>query len=266
VYANVYGPGYPASMPATGNDIIDASAQTANIEAFEYISSGVSMLWADMLQDIVNSDKVIDSYLLNRLPTSFNAMLYGTKHIADGPMAEMLKQYIKTMKEIDQEKKNTIYLRTRSELIPMLQELIPTLTADTQAWCESFNTKYMRLLRALDEQKAERKAEETQWSSRYFKAWNAVFAADALEKVIKSMVDEIKLSSNPGKFAVALYRWMTDPKMSYELVYREATNDYVKANAHLRYGLVDRVIFQAGKHGQENMMDVLIQGLNDLGL
>lgn len=266
VYANVYGPGYPASMPATGNDIIDASAQTANIEAFEYISSGVSMLWADMLQDIVNSDKVIDSYLLNRLPTSFNAMLYGTKHIADGPMAEMLKQYINTMKAIDQEKKNTIYLRTRSELIPMLQELIPTLTADTQAWCESFNTKYMRLLRALDEQKAERKAEETQWSSRYFKAWNAVFAADALEKVIKSMVDEIKLSSNPGKFAVALYRWMTDPKMSYELVYREATNDYVKANAHLRYGLVDRVIFQAGKHGQENMMDVLIQGLKDLGL
>jgi hypothetical protein len=54
--------------------------------------------------------------------------------------------------------------------------------------------------------------------------------------------------------------------MSYELVYREATNDYVKANAHLRYGLVDRVIFQAGKHGQENMMDVLIQGLKDLGL
>ena len=80
------------------------------------------------------------------------------------------------------------------------------------------------------------------------------------------MVDEINLSSNPGKFAVALYRWMTDPKMSYELVYREATNDYVKANAHLRYGLVDRVVFQAGKHGQENMMDVLIQGLKDLGL
>jgi hypothetical protein len=93
-----------------------------------------------------------------------------------------------------------------------------------------------------------------------------VYASTELEAIVKMMVDEIETSKSPTKMAVAIYRWMTDPKMSYERVYHEGRGEYIKANAHLRYGLVDRVMFQAGKRGQKSMMDLLIQGLKDLGL
>lgn len=264
VHANVFGPSYPTYMPASGNDIIDASSQTANIEAFRFISGSVSTMWQSMIDDIIKQDIRIDSYMMSRIPDRFKHELEG--NVYTGPLAELSEHYIKVLKDVREEKKNTIYLRMRSELIPQLQQLIPTLSDQTQAVCEAFNTKYIHMLRAFDERKAEAKAEETKWSSRYFKAWNAVYSSTELEAIVKMMVDEIETSKSPTKMAVAIYRWMTDPKMSYERVYHEGRGEYIKANAHLRYGLVDRVMFQAGKRGQKSMMDLLIQGLKDLGL
>jgi hypothetical protein len=264
VHASVFGPSYPTYMPASGNDIIDASSQTANIEAFRFISGSVSTMWQSLIDDMVKQDIKIDSYMMSRIPDRFKHELEG--NVYDGPLAELSEHYIKVLKDVREEKKNTIYLRMRSELIPQLQQLIPTLSDQTQAVCEAFNTKYIHMLRAFDERKAEAKAEETKWSSRYFKAWNAVYASTELEAIVKMMVDEIETSKSPTKMAVAIYRWMTDPKMSYERVYHEGRGEYIKANAHLRYGLVDRVMFQAGKRGQKSMMDLLIQGLKDLGL
>ena len=264
VHASVFGPSYPSYMPASGNDIIDASSQTANIEAFHFIGDSVSTMWQSMIDDIIKQDIRIDSYMMNRIPDRYKHELEGNFY--NGPLAELSEHYISVLKDVREEKKNTIYLRMRSELIPQLQELIPTLSDQTQAVCEAFNTKYIHMLRAFDERKAEAKAEETKWSSRYFKAWNAVYASTELEAIVKMMVDEIETSKSPTKMAVAIYRWMTDPKMSYEKVYHEGRGEYIKANAHLRYGLVDRVMFQAGKRGQKSMMDLLIQGLKDLGL
>jgi len=265
VYACIYGPSYPSFMPATGNDIIDASSQTANLDAFDYIRGNVGDLWDSMVNDLVQRPSVsIDGYIASRMPKTVYERL--SQYMYDGPLTELVKTYVQVLKKVQEEKQNTIYLRNRSELIPKLQELIPTLSADVQAVLEEFNTKYMRKLRAYDQAKAEAKSEETQWSSRYFKAWNSVIASDNLSGIIKEMVDEIEQAKSPSKMAVALYRWLTDPKMSYEKVWHEGRGEYVKANAHLRYGLLDRVVFQAGKRGQKCMMDLLIEGLKNLGL
>ena len=266
VYSSVYGPSYPSYMPASGNDIIDTCSQTSNVDAFKFIQTQVALLWEYMVEDIVAKDMKIDNYVQNRIKTSILASGKLEGNFYDGPLTELSNHYYKVLKDVREEKKNTIYLRGRSELIPKLQLLIPTLSEQTQAICEEFNSKYLRKLRAFDERKSERKAEETQWSSRYFKAWNSVFASADLESIVKGMVDEIETSKSPTKMAVAIYRWMTDSNMSYEKAWHEGRKEYVKANAHLRYGLVDRVMFQAGKRGQKSMMDLLIQGLKDLGL
>lgn len=264
VHSSVYGPSYPSYMPASGNDIIDTCSQTSNVDAFKFIEMQVGLLWEHMVEDIIAKDMKIDNYVQNRIKTSILASGKLEGNFYDGPLTELRNHYYKVLKDVREEKKNTIYLRGRSELIPKLQLLIPTLSEQTQAICEEFNSKYLRKLRAFDERKAERKAEEGQWSSRYFKAWNSVYTSADLESIIKQMVDEIETSKSPTKMAVAIYRWMTDPKMSYEKAWHEGRNEYVKANAHLRYGLVDRVMFQAGKRGQKTMMDLLIQGLADL--
>lgn len=264
VHAYMYGPSYPSYMPANGNDIIDASSQTANVQAFDFIRKSVANLWETMKTDVASKGIKFDRYIMARMPQDMAGEL---AHLAvDGPYTELVNLYTKVLRDVREEAKNTIYLRSRSTLIPQLQELIPTLSESTQAICEQFNSKYMRMLRVYDNNKLEAKAEETKWSSRYFKAWNAVFASQELESVVKQMVEEIEQAKSPAKMAVALYRWITDPKMSYERVWHEGRNEYVKANAHLRYGLVDRVLFQAGRRGQKTMMDLLIQGLKDLGL
>lgn len=264
VHSYMYGPSYPSYMPANGNDIIDASSQTANVAAFDFIRNSVTRLWTDMAKDISSKQMKFDRYVAARMPAD---MAQELAHLmVDGPYTELVNLYIKVLRDVREETKNTIYLRSRSELIPQLQELIPTLSEQTQAICEQFNTKYMRMLRAYDQNKQEIKAEEDKWSSRYFKAWNAVIISQQLESIVKQMVDEIEQAKSPAKMAVAVYRWLTDPKMSYERVWHEGRNEYVRANAHLRYGLVDRVMFQAGRRGQKTMMDLLIQGLKDLGL
>ena len=266
VYSNVYGPSYPSYMPASGNDIIDASSQTANVDAFKFINTQVAQLWNSMVEDIVENNLKVDNYVQNRIKMSILVSGKLEGNFYDGPLTELANNYSRALKDVREETKNTMYLRTRSELIPALQLLIPTLSEQTQAICEDFNSKYLRKLRAFDNRKRERRNEETQNSSRYFKAWNSVFISQDLESVVKEMVDEIETSKFPTKMAVAIYRWMTDPEMSYEKVFHEGRNEYVKANAHLRYGLIDRVMFQAGKRGQRSMMDLLIQGLKDLGL
>lgn len=264
VYSFIYGPSYPNFMPANGNDIIDASSQTANAKAFAFIDQSVNDLWNKMAADILGKEIKFDGYITSRMPADLAQELADL--VVGGPYTDLVKLYIEVLGQVREEAKSTIYLRSRSTLIPKLQEMIPTLSDDTQAICEQFNSKYMRMLRVYDNNKLEAKAEETKWSSRYFKAWNAIFASQELESVVKQMVEEIEKAKSPAKMAVALYRWITDPKMSYERVWHDGRKEYVKANAHLRYGLVDRVLFQAGRRGQKTMMDLLIQGLKDLGL
>ena len=272
VRSAVFGPSYPANMPANGNDIIDTTAQTANIDAFVFIKDSVSQMWDQLFDDIVDSGKEVDAYLVDRMPKLWREQLADVDFpLCDGPFTQMNIKYKQVLKDIQAETQATMHLRSRSELIVKLQEAIPTLSDSYQAVFEDFYSRHMRKIRVWDEKKTERKAEEAESNSRYFKAWNAVFTSNELEGLVNDMVSEVNTFAkdkniDPNKFVVALYRWLTDPKMCYVKAWHEGRGEYVKSTSNLRYGMVDRIIFQAGKRGQVTLMDMLIQGLKNMGL
>jgi len=265
VRASVYGPSYPLELPATGNDIIDATAQTTNVDAFKYIENGVQDMWDSMVEDIVNNGLKIDKFFEKRLPKAIAEQI-PLDTMEDGIFATMMKRYAEATQKVNEEKDGTIFMRQNSTLIPLVRAAVPTLTDAQMVWLESFNTRYARKLRAWDKQKQVRRDEMSNSNSRAFKVWCAYFNSRDLATIQKDMIKEFKQARNPGYAAVCYYRWLTDPKMAYELVWHEGKEAYVKATAHVRYGLVDRVLFQSPARGQESLLDILIGGLKDLGL
>lgn len=267
IRASICGPSYPTWMPATGNDIIDACAQTSNVDAFEYIDQGVSRMWITLVTNICASKTKVDKFFANRIPERFRTGNNPDNLIVefeDGIFSTMMKRYSETLKQVNAEKDGTIFIRQNSKLIASVRQAIPTLTDAQMSWLESFNSKYSRKLRAWDKQKQERRDEMSNSNSRAFKAWCAYFNAQALSAIQLEMAAEFNKAKNPGYAAVSYYRWLTDPEMAYQLAWHERKAEYVKSTQ--RYGLVDRVLFQSATKGNPSLVDILIGGLKDLGI
>lgn len=265
VRASVYGPSYPLELPATGNDIIDATAQTANLDAFNYIEIEVDKMWDEMMEEIIDKGLKIDNFFANRIPTRLvEQMPSGV--MEDGIFATMMKRYAETAQKASKEQADgTMHIRqSKSALIALVQDAIPTLTDPQMNWLESFNSRYMRMIKAWDNQKQERRDEMSNSNSRAFKVWCAYYNSRDLAAIQEAMIKEFKEARNPGYAAVCYYRWLTDPKMAFQWAWHERTSQHVKSTQ--RYGLLDRVLFQAPARDKESLMDLLIGGLKDLGL
>lgn len=235
VYASVFGPQLPQNLPFSGNDLIDITAQTADQDAFDIITDGVDDLWETMAS--INME--VDEFMFeNRVPKKVRDDNNWT--VVKSSWSRMHEAYVDAISEISKElNKNTFAIRQRSNFVKFMKTEIPTLPAGTQEWAKQFWSKYENLLKRNDmEHSIDRKMD------RYTKASLVASRSDSVADIVRQMVDELRQTSLPGKYAMALYRWIVDERMTRQ-----------------KYGVSDRIVFQGGKPGQETVMDVMLEGL-----
>ena len=235
VHASVFGASMPQNLPFSGNDLIDITAQTADKDAFDIISDGVQDMWEDM----ANMDLEVDEFIFRtRVPKAVQEDNSWT--LVKGSWSRMHEAYVAAIKEVDDVlRANTFRIRQQSNFVRFMCEEIPSLPAGTQAWAKQYFGKYEGLLKRCD---VENQIHEKM--DRFTKSNLVAKRSDDVSGIVQQMVDELRQTSHPGKYAMALYRWIIDPAMTRQ-----------------KYGVSDRIIFQGGKPGQETVMDVLLEGL-----
>lgn len=240
VHASMFGASFPDTLVAQGNDIIDAVQQESDRHAFVQIKNGVDVMWSDL----ASRNAEIDSYILaTRVPAIYQDSENNAWTVVEGAWTRMYKQYLSTLDEIAATlREGSFNIRQNSSFVQMIMREIPTLSVNVQRWAREFFNKYEGLLKQSDVQ-----FRVSPNADRFVKANAAADRSDHVSAVVQSMVDEIKTTAYPEKYALALYRWIVDPEMT-----------------GTKYGLSDRIIFQGGKPGHETMLDLFIEGVMTL--
>ena len=237
VHASMFGPSFPKNLVAQGNDVIDIVQQESDRSAFMEIKNGVSSMW----ESLSAQPQEIDSYILaTRVPGLYQDPNNSNWVPVEGSWTRMYKQYLSVLDEISLTvREGSFHLRQNSSFVKMIMEEIPLLSVGTQQWAKQFFMKYDNMLKHSD--KLFRVSKD---ADRFVKANAVADRSDHVSGIVQLMVDEIRKTSFPEKYAAALYRWVVDPQMT-----------------GTKYGLSDRIIFQGGKNGQESVMDLFIEGV-----
>jgi hypothetical protein len=242
-WAAANGPSYPDFLLTDNNSIVDICQQTADLDAFEMIAEGVKSMWDEMAA----CDMEVDEFILHtRVPKKFRENPDETAWtIVDGSWSRMNRRYLATIKELnDIISEGSFKIRQQSWLVESLINKIPTLSPETVQWARTFRMKYENMLTSVDAKYNEFDGDNI---DRFIKMMAAANRSDEVAVIVQMMVDEIMETSYPEKYAVALYRYMIDPKYST-----------------YKWGVSDRVIFQGGKPGQTTVMDLFIEGITSL--
>jgi hypothetical protein len=229
---------YPDFLLTDNNSIVDICQQTADAEAFKEIGLGVKEMWEEMAE----MELTVDRFIFNtRAPKKYREAPELTNWtIEDGSWTRMYRRYLVAIKEIEEViAKGSFKIRQNSWLVESIMEKIPTLSDSTIAWARSFRVRYENELSAIDSQYGNIKSKD-----RFYKMMMAAERSDAVAEVVQKMVDELMETSYPEKYAVALYRYAIDPKLTGQ-----------------KWGSSDRIIFQGGAPGQTTVMDLFIEGI-----
>ena len=229
---------YPDFLLTDNNSIVDICQQTADAEAFKEIGLGVKEMWEEMAE----MELTVDRFIFNtRAPKKYREAPELTNWtIEDGSWTRMYRRYLAAITEIEEViAKGSFKIRQSSWLVESIMEKIPTLSDSTIAWARSFRVRYENELSAIDSQYGNIKSKD-----RFYKMMMAAERSDAVAEVVQKMVDELMETSYPEKYAVALYRYAIDPKLTGQ-----------------KWGSSDRIIFQGGAPGQTTVMDLFIEGI-----
>lgn len=246
VWAATFGPSYPSKLPAIGNDVIDCVQQTADLDAFLQLQGDYSDMAEYMAQEIINSGCGIDRYVLE---TRFPALSDETREVltsvaVDGKFTEMYNAYKETLTKVQNlASKGSFDLRLSSDTRNKVYNGIPALKESTSTWCRAIWSKYERELSRVDA----KYSDLSKNTNRFTKMFAVAQRAEDISVIVGQLLDEVKATSHPELYALALYRWIIDPELTRS-----------------KYGVSDRIIFQNGADGQETIMDLIITAIKDL--
>lgn len=246
VWAATFGPSYPSKLPAIGNDVIDCVQQTADLDAFLQLQGDYSDMAEYMAQEIINSGCGIDRYVLE---TRFPALSDETREVltsvaVDGKFTEMYNAYKETLTKVQNlASKGSFELRLSSDTRNKVYNGIPALKESTSTWCRAIWSKYERELSRVDA----KYSDLSKNTNRFTKMFAVAQRAEDISAIVGQLLDEVKATSHPELYALAIYRWIIDPELTRS-----------------KYGVSDRIIFQNGADGQETIMDLIITAIKDL--
>jgi hypothetical protein len=246
VWAATFGPSYPNKLPAIGNDVIDCVQQTADLDAFLQLQCDYSDMAESMAQAIIDSGCGIDRYVLE---TRFPALSDETREMlasvaVDGKFTEMYNAYKETLVKVQNlASKGSFDLRLTSDTRNKVYNGIPALKESTSTWCRNIWSKYERELSRVDA----KYSDLSKNTNRFTKMFAVAQRAEDISVIVGNLVDEMKATSHPELYALALYRWIIDPELTRS-----------------KYGVSDRIIFQNGADGQETIMDLIVTAIKDL--
>jgi hypothetical protein len=248
-WSAIFGPSYPTAMPANGNDIIDSLQQTADLAAFSYINDGVYSMEQLLMKKAAKDGIPVDKFVFQ---TRFSADMHETVPadliLENGKFSRMNAAYLGTLGKIqDIVRISSFEFRMNASTRNKVMEAIPTVKPSTAAWALEFWSKYNAMLERADATYKQKTVKGD--ISRFAKAFAERERTETVSKIVEEMYSEITSyeSGHPDKWAVALYRWIIDPALT-----------------RTKYGKSDRIIFQNGYEGQDTIMDLLIQGINNL--
>jgi hypothetical protein len=249
-YSAIFGPSYPTQMPAIGNDIIDACQQTADYNSFVYLRDGFAEMRENMLKQIKEQQKPVDEFLYStRFRDSLNAE-FDEEHylkglLVNGKFSRMNEVFLQTLKDVASTTKTMSFERRLGGVTRnFVMDAIPSLSPNAVAWARQIWNKYDGLLKTADQ---DYKSSVAGTKSRVYIAFMENKRTKAIQKVVEGLYADVSGTSYPTKYAVALYRWIITPAMT-----------------NTKYGLSDRLIFQNGDEEQQTVMDLLIQGIQEL--
>lgn len=246
VWAATFGPSYPNQLPAIGNDIIDCVQQTADFDAFIQLQSDYSDMAESMAQAIVDSGYGIDRYVLEtrfpKISDETSAMLASVA--VDGKFTQMYNAYKETLTKVQNiASKGSFDLRLSSDTRNKVYDGIPALKETTSNWCRDIWSRYERELSRVDA----KYSDLSKNTNRFTKMFAVAQRAEDISVIVGNLLDEVKATSHPELYALAIYRWIIDPELTRS-----------------KYGVSDRIIFQNGADGQETIMDLIITAIKDL--
>ncbi len=246
VWAATFGPSYPNQLPAIGNDIIDCVQQTADLDAFLQLQGDYSEMAENMAQAIVDSGRGIDRYVLEtrfpKISDETSAMLASVA--VDGKFTQMYNAYKETLTKVQNiASKGSFDLRLSSDTRNKVYDGIPALKETTSNWCRDIWSRYERELSRVDA----KYSDLSKNTNRFTKMFAVAQRAEDISVIVGNLLDEVKATSHPELYALAIYRWIIDPELTRS-----------------KYGVSDRIIFQNGADGQETIMDLIITAIKDL--
>jgi hypothetical protein len=246
VWAATFGPSYPDKLPAIGNDVIDCVQQTADLGAFAQLQGDYSEMAESIAQEIIDSGCGIDRYVLE---TRFPALSDETRQMlediaVDGKFTEMYNAYNQTITKVQNiASKGSFDLRLTSDTRNKVYNAIPAMRESTSVWCRGIWSKYERELSRVDG----KYSELSKNTNRFVKMTAVAQRTEEISTIVGALLDEVKATSHPELYALAIYRWIIDPELTRS-----------------KYGVSDRIIFQNGTDGQETIMDLIITAIKDL--
>jgi|GEM_PF-3820319 len=246
VWAATFGPSYPDKLPATGNDVIDCVQQTADIGAFAQLQGDYSEMAESIAQEIIDNGCGIDRYVLEtRFPALSDETRAMLEDIAvDGQFTEMYNAYNQTITKVQNiASKGSFDLRLTSDTRNKVYNAIPALKESTSVWCRGIWSKYERELSKVDG----KYSELSKNTNRFVKMAAVAQRTEEISTIVGALLDEVKATSHPELYALAIYRWIIDPELTRS-----------------KYGVSDRIVFQNGTDGQETIMDLIVTAIKNL--
>lgn len=246
VWAATFGPSYPDKLPAIGNDVIDCVQQTADLGAFAQLQGDYSEMAESIAQAIIDSGCGIDRYVLE---TRFPALSDETRQMlvdiaVDGEFTEMYNAYNQTITKVQNiASKGSFDLRLTSDTRNKVYNAIPAMRESTSVWCRGIWSKYERELSKVDG----KYSDLSKNTNRFVKMSAVAQRAEEISTIVGALLDEVKATSHPELYALAIYRWIIDPELTRS-----------------KYGVSDRIIFQNGADGQETIMDLIVTAIKNL--
>lgn len=246
VWAATFGPSYPDKLPAIGNDVIDCVQQTADLGAFAQLQGDYSEMAESIAQAIIDSGCGIDRYVLE---TRFPALSDETRQMladiaVDGQFTEMYNAYNQTITKVQNiASKGSFDLRLTSDTRNKVYNAIPAMRESTSVWCRGIWSKYERELSKVDG----KYSDLSKNTNRFVKMSAVAQRAEEISTIVGALLDEVKATSHPELYALAIYRWIIDPELTRS-----------------KYGVSDRIIFQNGADGQETIMDLIVTAIKNL--
>jgi len=246
VWAATFGPSYPDKLPAIGNDVIDCVQQTADLGAFAQLQGNYAEMAESIAQEIIDNGCGIDRYVLEtRFPALSDETRQMLEEIAvDGQFTEMYKAYDQTITKVQNiASKGSFDLRLTSDTRNKVYNAIPAIKESTSVWCRGIWSKYERELSKVDG----KYSELSKNTNRFVKMTAVAQRTEEISTIVGALLDEVKATSHPELYALALYRWIIDPELTRS-----------------KYGVSDRIIFQNGIEEQETIMDLIITAIKNL--
>jgi hypothetical protein len=229
------GKSYPPVMPCTLNDAVDSMQQGYDATEFGDIALGIDSMIAQIIDLRVEVDASV-------AVTRFSSKLYQQFTKVKGRQTAFDNSYAEAIRWVKTEIQNkTLQMRVKE---PLVVQVVgdESIRANGSIFYEKWESTFASILRDYRKKNA--------FADNAFAKANAEMAKNkAVKDAVSDMMQEVN-SWGEAKYerVLSLWKYILTPT-------REKP-----------YGISDRIMFQAGHAGQDNLMDVLIEALDRRGL